>query len=141
MIHILALILVALTASLVAQEKATFTSPATTSVTFVEIQRIDVQRKPDFALRIYYTDSTGKEMLDDHNGLFVAAIAAVPDNPATVGVDESVPANPGNPNGADVLVKSLNKANLTLKSLERRALEHLVSEGKIPASSITGTPQ
>lgn len=34
----------------------------------------------------------------------------------------------------------LNKANLTVKSLERRALEYMQTKGAIGAGSITGSP-
>lgn len=107
-----------------AQEKATFTTPVTVSKTFVEVERTDIQRLPDWGLRIYYRDSAGVSQVDEHSGVFDAVT---------------------NPNGADVLVKALNKANLNPatggKTMDRRALEHLVAEGKIPAASITGTPQ
>jgi len=39
----------------------------------------------------------------------------------------------------DLLI-ALNKANLTIKSLERRTLEYLQTKGDLPAGSVTGTP-
>jgi hypothetical protein len=37
-------------------------------------------------------------------------------------------------------MKALNKADLSVKSLERRALEYLQAKGVIGAGSVTGTP-
>ena len=44
--------------------------------------------------------------------------------------------------GADAtnLMNALNRANFTVKSLHRSALEYLVATGKIPAGSISGNP-
>ena len=41
---------------------------------------------------------------------------------------------------ARVVITALNTANLSVKSLERRALEYLQAHGLIPASAITGSP-
>lgn len=38
------------------------------------------------------------------------------------------------------LIKALNKANLTIKSLERRILEQLVADGKLVSGAVNGTP-
>jgi hypothetical protein len=42
---------------------------------------------------------------------------------------------------ATALMVALNKANLTIKSLQRRVIEQLVADGKLPAGSVTGSPQ
>ena len=42
--------------------------------------------------------------------------------------------------GADPLISALNTANLSTKSLEKRILERLATDGFIPAGSVTGTP-
>jgi hypothetical protein len=67
----------------------------------------------DWQLIIRYMDSMGNMAVDSHTG-----------------VEE----------GADALVKSLNKANLSTTSLEHRALAHLIAEGKIPAATYSGVP-
>ena len=38
-------------------------------------------------------------------------------------------------------INQLNTANLTVSSLEKRILESLVSDGKLPAGTVTGTPE
>lgn len=38
------------------------------------------------------------------------------------------------------LMKVLNKANLTTKSLQRRILEKLAADGKLPEGTVDGTP-
>ena len=37
-------------------------------------------------------------------------------------------------------MRALNKANLTVKSLQRRVLEQLVTDGKLPGGSVSGSP-
>ena len=41
---------------------------------------------------------------------------------------------------ATALMNSLNKANLTIKSLQRRVIEQALADGKLPAFTISGTP-
>ena len=41
---------------------------------------------------------------------------------------------------ATSLMIALNKANLSTNSLQKRALERLVTDGKIPAGTVTGSP-
>lgn len=38
------------------------------------------------------------------------------------------------------MIIALNKANLSIKSLHRRVMEQLMTDGVLPAGSITGTP-
>jgi hypothetical protein len=104
-------------------ESVTLTTPivTTTTVSGYSILSVSIQRAMfayDWQLIIRYMDSMGNMAVDQHDGVV----------------------GPLNPNGADVLVKSLNKANLSTVSLEHRALAHLISEGKIPASSYAGAP-
>ena len=40
---------------------------------------------------------------------------------------------------ATTLMRALNKADLSVKSLQRRILERLVVDGKLPAGAVTGT--
>ena len=111
-----------------AQEKGTFPAPqAQPAINDIEVIEVRIARPTTayparpWELRIEYADNTGKLQVDYHLGIFHAL---------------------NNPNGADVLAKQLNKANLSVKSLECRAIEHLASEGKIPAgTTCTGTPQ
>jgi hypothetical protein len=41
---------------------------------------------------------------------------------------------------ATALMVSLNKANLTISSLQKRVLQQLVTDGKLSAGTVTGTP-
>lgn len=41
---------------------------------------------------------------------------------------------------ATSLIIALNKANLSVKSLERRVLEQAVADGKLGAGTVTGSP-
>ena len=45
---------------------------------------------------------------------------------------------PGNPVATNLMV-ALNKANLTTASLQKRVLQQAVTDGKLPAGSVTGT--
>jgi hypothetical protein len=94
-------------------EKITLTVPLVThyAVSDYEVTGVFVGRNP-FKLTIYYRDSLGNEFSDE-----------------TVG------------DAAEPLVKALNKANLSIKSLERRALEKLQADGRISAGSVTGSPE
>lgn len=115
------LLVLALSVTALAQERATLTTPVLPAeITGYSIAEVRIARYPNWLLEIVYQNNTGQVLKDTHMGVFEAT---------------------GNPTGADVLVKSLNKANLSTQSLERRALQHLIDEKKIPASSITGTPQ
>jgi hypothetical protein len=38
------------------------------------------------------------------------------------------------------MMRTLNTANLTTKSLQKRVLEKLAADGKIPGGTVTGTP-
>lgn len=44
------------------------------------------------------------------------------------------------PTEATDLLRALNKANLTTKSLERRCLERAIQDGKLGVGTVTGTP-
>lgn len=102
------------------QEVGTLTAPITrANITTYEIDSVSMARLPAWSLNICYQDNFGNILCDSHTGLV-----------SVVGVT-----------GADVLVKQLNKANLSIQSLECRAILHLISEGKIPAGTCTGTPQ
>jgi hypothetical protein len=93
-------------------EKVTLTTPLVTNhtVSDYEVTGVFVGRNP-FKVTIFYRDTLGNEFSDE-----------------TVG------------DAAEPLVKALNKANLSIKSLERRALEKLQADGRIAAGSIAGTP-
>jgi hypothetical protein len=104
-------------------ESVTFTTPIVTSTTVssVQILSVFIQRAMylyDWKLEIKYMDNMGNMAVDTHSGVV----------------------GPLNPRGADQLVIALNKSNLTVKSLERLALEHLIGEGLIPASTFVGSP-
>ena len=42
---------------------------------------------------------------------------------------------------ATALMTILNSANLSVKSLQRRILEKLAADGKLPAGTVSGTPE
>ncbi len=105
------------------QEKAVVVKPEVVTVDRTvkefEIASITFRRLPAWQLTIEYTDNLGAAQIDNH-----------------IGVTSEI-----NPTGADTLIASFNKANLSVKSMERRAIEHLISEGKIPESTVVGTPR
>jgi hypothetical protein len=113
--------------STAAQQKLVFTTPiAGPTVTEAAIDGVEIHRAPQWVLVIHYQDSAGVAKRDRHQGVFHAVT---------------------NPNGADVLVKALNKANLATKALEQRAIEHLQDAAAhggvalLPAGTVTGSPQ
>lgn len=114
------------------QEKATLNTPINLG-TVIDYQVTDVAiSRPktignlsgNWALRISYSDNQNRSYFDEHVGIFDTIL---------------------NPNGADIMVKALNKANLNPaaggKTLNCRAIEHLQSEGKIPASTNSCIPE
>ena len=111
LIFIVTLLMVSLTAT-AAQEVSVLTTPVTSTVLQYEILGMSFYRLPEWSLEIVYVDNLGKRLQDNHRS------------------DE-----------ARDLIVALNKANLTTKSLERRLMEHLIAEGKIPPATITGTPR
>lgn len=50
------------------------------------------------------------------------------------------PATQADRDAAIQMMRTLNTANLTTKSLQKRVLEKLSADGKIPGGSVTGTP-
>lgn len=107
------------TITLAAQEKVVLTTPVPSTVTEYEVVELRILKIPEWRLVITVRDNRGNVVVDRHIGIVSAQ----------------------NPEGADVLIKALNKANLTVSSLEKRILEHMVTEGKLPAGTVTGTPQ
>ena len=112
---------------LLIQEKATLNTPVNLgNITEYEVNTVTMTRPRtlssggDWSLNIVYNDNKGNLFTDHHQGIFHAVT---------------------NPNGADVLVKQLNKVNLSVKSLNCRAIEHLQGENKIAASSNSCTPE
>lgn len=101
------------------QEKSVLTTPITTTITEYQVVGMQFSRSPSWYLTITYQDNLGRTYTDLHT--------TPPQNEQSA--------------DAQTLIIALNKANLTIKSLERRLMEHLVQEGKIPASTITGVPQ
>jgi hypothetical protein len=95
-----------------AQEQAELTTPIARTVTAYEVVQVTLQRWPEWVVRVEYLDNTLKPQNDTHRGT-----------------------------EAQTLIVALNKADLSVKSLERRVLEHLIAEGKIPPATITGTPR
>lgn len=106
-------------------QKAILNTPTqAAAVTEYQIASVVMQRLPDWQLSIAWRDSAGKEHCHSHSGVYHAVT---------------------NPNGADVLVKALNKANLSTKSLEQRAIEHMdtctTGVGSTPGpATVSGSP-
>ncbi len=42
---------------------------------------------------------------------------------------------------AKAMMRALNKADLSTKSLKRRIFERLIADGKLPAATVTGVPE
>src|SRR5678816_3750647 len=100
------------------QEKAVLDKPLVVTTSDYEIVGLSFTRLPTWRFVITYTDTNGQTQMDVHQG---ETSTNVPSNVA-----------------ADTFIIALNKANLSTKSLERRLMEHLISEGKIPAATING---
>lgn len=111
-----------------AQEKAVPDTPVPATVTEYRIIRFEQERDPDWRFVITFKDNNGRLYTDEHRGL-----TSIP-NP-TGGEPLT------NPDGADSFLKQLNTANFSTVSLTRRLLQHLVQHGKIPAATVTGTPE
>ena len=112
-----------------AQEIAVPTTPVTATITSYKITAFTFEREPDWRFVITFEDSNGKAYRDEHHG------RALLPNP-TQGGDPIA-----NPDGADTFIKQLNTMNFATTSLTKRLLQHLVQHGKIPASTVTGTPE
>lgn len=115
-------------AVLCGQEVAVPTTPVVTTITSYRVTGFKFEREPDWRFTITFQDSNGKVYTDEHSG------------------PTSIPNSSGgtpltNPNGADTFMKQLNTANLSTISLTKRLLQHLVQHGKIPAATVTGTPE
>jgi hypothetical protein len=110
------------------QELAVPTTPVVTTVTSYKVIAFSQEREPDWRFVITFKDSNGKVYTDEHYGP-----ASIPDPAGGAPI--------ANPAGADALLKQLNTANLSTVSLMRRLLQHLVQHGKIPAATVTGTPE
>ncbi len=115
-----------LSAPVTAQEIAVPTTPVVTTITSYKVTGFALEREPDWRFRITYQDSNGKVYTDEHYG---PSVRQTPTGP----VD--------NPDGADVFLKQLNTMNFSTTSLTKRLLQHLVQHGKIPAATVTGTPE
>lgn len=99
-------------------EKFDYSAPQAVAppVSSVEVVGIQMFRKPPASLFVLVRDDQGRE----------TEFGWVDDSQSTKAIDT---------------IRALNKANLSTKSLERRALEFLVAEGKITAAgTITGSP-
>lgn len=113
-------------ATLVSQEVAVPNAPVVTTVTSYRIIKFEQEREPDWRFVITFVDSNSKVYTDVHYGL---TTVPGPTGPIT------------RPDGADSFLKQLNTANFSTTSLTKRLLQHLVQHGKIPAATVTGTPE
>jgi hypothetical protein len=98
-----------------AQERVTLTSPLVTTVSTMHV---------------------GSVLLD----LDASRITVVVENPANVVVVIKVYDSTTNPTGA-TLLHSLNIGNFSVNSLMKAVYNRLLTDGVIPAGSITGTAQ
>lgn len=109
-----------------AQEIAVPDTPVAATITSYKIVAFSQEREPDWKFTIVYKDSNGKVYEDEHYGL---STVQGPEGPIT------------RPEGADALMKFMNTANFATTSQIKRLLQHLVQHGKIPPSTVTGTPE
>jgi len=126
--YVLSLAVLLLASTVSAQEIAVPDKPLTVTITSYKVIGFSQERDPDWRFSITYQDSTGKTYVDQHYGLS--------SRPNPAGGQPIV-----NPEGADSLLKQLNTMNFTTTSLTKRLLQHLIAHGKIPASTVTGTPE
>jgi hypothetical protein len=120
--------LLAAAAPVAAQEVAVPDTPVEVTVKAYAIISIHTERVPDWRFVIAFTDDQGKRQEDVHYG------------PSYV-TDPSTGTKTAIPEGAENLCKQMNTANMSIKSMNKRALEHLVAHGKIPPSTVQGEPQ
>lgn len=85
------------------------------TVTGYEVIRFLIERKPVARISIVLDDNTGNRILAEYSDANGGTTAAT-------------------------LISALNTANLSVKSLQQRILERLAADGKIPAGTVTGTP-
>jgi hypothetical protein len=112
-----------------AQESAKPIEPVDKTVREYKIIRFAQQRVPDWRFVITYVDDQGGEYADEHYG---PVYTTDPSNPSGPPIK--------NPNGADELLKTFNTMNFSTNSMVKRLLQHLQDHGKIPPSTIAGTP-
>lgn len=108
-----------------AQEVAVPDKPITSTVTSYEIEAFSWERLPEWRFTIRYRDNNGVTYADEHYGLVTMPGPTGPIKRAE---------------GADEFMLTLNTLNLSTTSMIKRLLQHLVQHGKIPASSVQGTP-
>jgi len=123
---IIALLLAAAPAT--AQEVAVPDTPVNVTVKAFAVVGIHIENLPEWRFVVTFTDDQGKRQEDVHIG-------------PSYYVDPVGGGKTANPSGAENLIKQMNTANMSVKSMNKRALEHLISEGKIPPATIQGTPQ
>lgn len=111
-----------------AQERAVPDVPVVATITSYKITGFALEREPDWRFTITYQDSNGRAYTDSHYG--------PSSGPNPTGGPPIV-----NPEGADAFLKQLITANFSTTSMMKRLLQHLVQHGKIPASTVTGTPE
>lgn len=115
-------------ASTYAQEVAVPDTPVPATITSYKIVSFTQEREPDWRFVITYKDSNGKLYTDEHYGKNTVI---------EPGTGQSV----NRPEGADELMKQLNTGNFTTTSQVKRLLQHLSQHGKIPPSTVQGTPE
>jgi hypothetical protein len=126
-----ALMIVALlfaAAPVAGQEVAVPDAPVTVTVKAYAVIGMLIEHTPEYRLSIYFTDDQGKRQEDNHVG-------------PSYFTDPITGTKTALPEGAESLIKQLNTANMSVKSMVKRSLEHLITHGKIPPSTIQGTPQ
>ena len=91
-------------------ETLTLTTPISASTTGYSVRRLDLDWDAS-AISIRVRSSLGVDITANYDGSI-----------------------------ALTLMTQLNKIDLTVKSLQKRILERLVTDGKLPAGSVTGSP-
>jgi hypothetical protein len=110
-----------------AQEMAVPDTPVPSTITSYKIVGFSQEREPDWRFTITYKDSNNMVYRDEHYGL--TTLTGPDGKPIT------------RPEGADELMKQLNTGNFSTTSMVKRLLQHLVQHGKIPPSTVQGTPE
>ena len=118
-------------------EKVEFTSPEPlgTPSTDIRIIGLEILTEPPL-IRVMLKDSEGR--LSNVYYREEPAAAAIPEDPGPP-IVPAVPEVTGNE--VRDMIRFLNKADLSSKSLNKRIMERLLADGHIGAGTITGTPE
>ena len=127
LLFVLLLLLAAAPAT--AQESAVPITPVEKTVKAYRVNSVTTARRPDWRVLIAYEDDQGGTYIDEHYGPCTLVVPPGGGTPAKA------------PECAEDLAKQYNTANFSTNSMAKRTLEHLIAHGKIPPSTVQGTPE